>query len=81
MKQLTQAIFDGAPDWVKSAAINADGDTWFHSVPKNKLNIWLTRDESAEWKCVGVTGVQVYYIGQHDATDWQNSAIDREVSK
>ena len=80
MKKLTQDVFIGAPDWVKSAAVNADSDAWFHSVPKSELKIWLTRDESAEWKCVGVTGVQVDYIGQYDATDWQNSVIAREVS-
>lgn len=81
MKQLTQAIFDGAPDWVKSAAVNPDGDAWFYSVPKSELKIYLTRDESQQWKCVGIAGFQVDYIGNYDASNWKNSAIDREVSK
>ncbi|MGM8939861.1 hypothetical protein ACS8E2_14345, partial [Psychrobacter glaciei] len=41
MKQLTQDIFKDAPDWVKSASIQADGLATLHNVTKDKLKVWL----------------------------------------
>lgn len=78
MKKLTQAVFDGAPDWVKSAAVNPSGDAWFHGVAKIELKIWLTRCESQRWGLPLSDWAEVDYIGQFDATNWQLSAIDRE---
>ena len=75
MKQLTKSIFSAAPRWVKSAAINADGEVYWYNASKSQLgqtytehfiNVWMTR--------------QSKFVGKTDATNWQNSAIDREVS-
>ena len=76
MKQLTQAIFDGAPDWVKSAAICPRGvarcysvaSTGFYSIHEKYGHII---------KC---TDREVIADYDYDTTDWQNSAIDREVA-
>lgn len=81
MKQLTQAIFDGAPDWVKSAAVNPDGGAWFYSVGRDDLRVVLTRCESEKWSYTHINDATCEFIGEYDATDWQNSAIDREVAK
>lgn len=77
MKQLTQAIFRGAPNWVKSAAVNADGSVYWYNVSKDQLSQkdgehvirpWITR--------------QSKYVGKiRGFKDWQTSAIDREVAK
>lgn len=76
MKKLSQAIFEGAPDWVLSAAVDSDTDTYLYSVPKSKLKasgLWWAYKHNPDATCD--------FIGQYDATDWQNSAIDREVAK
>ena len=81
MKQLTQAVFDGAPDWVMSAAVDSDGDAYYYSVSASELT--LDSDE-CWWLYIGVDG-RGYgddYAGDgYDATNWKNSAIDREVTK
>lgn len=45
MKKLTQAVFDDAPDWVKSAAIDEDGECYWYSVSEKLLKLgdgfWL----------------------------------------
>lgn len=76
MKQLTQAIFKDAPDWVESAAVNSDGDAYWYnshachlaqSDSEHFINAWITR--------------QSKFIGEdYDTADWQNSAIDREFN-
>lgn len=77
MKQLTQAIFDGQPDWVKSAAVDSDTDGYLYSVAKSELRvggIWWAYRHNPDATCE--------LIGKgYDASNWQNSAIDREVSK
>ena len=82
MKQITQAIFEGAPNWVKSAAVDADGSAYLNNVSVSQLtkfqgrhyhsgNIFTDDGELLE--------VQVKFLGyDFDATDWQNSAIDRK---
>ena len=74
MKKLTQDLFIWAPDWVKSAAVDSDGYVWGYSVDTLFLSIG---DKGDKWTanfgrcmCLG-TG--------YDTTNWQNSAIDREV--
>ena len=81
MRKLTQAIFKDAPDWVKSAAVDADGSAYFNNVSVSQLtkfqgryyhsgNIFTNDGELLE--------VQVQFLGyDFDPTDWQNSAIDR----
>lgn len=77
MKKLTQAIFNGQPDWVKSAAVDADGEATLHDVPKSELRVWL--DVPFPMLTGGWQNKDVGY--GFDATDWQNSAIDREVTQ
>ena len=77
MKKLTQAIFDDAPEWVKSAATDYDGEAWFYDVNVCDLDI---DDWAAMWS--GDKVKEGSRIGDgFDAMDWQNSAIDREVAK
>lgn len=74
MKKLTQAIFKDAPNWVKSAAVDKRGTAWGYSEPRSKLIA-----DKRDW----YSGSQVSDIwlfdGDFDATDWQNSAIDRDA--
>lgn len=76
-KQLTQEVFNGAPDWVKSAAVDAGGGAWFYSVGKDVLRVVLTRCESERWSCTHIDDATCEFIGEYDASDWQTSAIDR----
>ena len=77
MKQPTQAVFDGAPDWVKSVAICPRGVARYYSVTKN--GFYSIHEKYGHIiKCTDRDMIADY---DYDATDWQNSAIDREVSK
>lgn len=81
MKKLTQAVFDDAPDWVKSAAVDADGSAYLNNVSVSQLTKFQGRyyhsgniftDDGA------LLEVQVKFLGyDFDPTNWQNSAIDR----
>lgn len=81
MKQLTQAVFDlpECGDDAISAHVEADGRVFANTLTKDCLE-----PHDAEWLVVrmprGVGVVTQYYLGDgYDATDWQNSAINREV--
>lgn len=81
MKQLTQAVFEDAPDWVKSAAVDSSGDAYYYSVPVSELT--LDSDE-CWWLYMGAywNDYRDDYVGEDfDTTDWQNSAIDREFAQ
>lgn len=80
MKQLSQDVFNGAPDWVKSAAVDAGGGAWFYSVGRDDLRVVLTRCESERWSCTHIDDATCEFIGGYDPTNWQNSAINREVT-
>jgi hypothetical protein len=47
-KILTQEVFKDAPEWVKSASVDSDGEAWGHEVDKSLLvplpysNRWVT---------------------------------------
>lgn len=71
MKQLTQDVFIGQPDSVKSAAVDSDGRAHFYEIPRCNLGYDVGR-----W--YAGFGVESPFCGEYDATDWQNSAIDRE---
>lgn len=76
MKQLTQAVFEGAPEWVKSFAVDSDGEGWWYSVK----NTDLMRDDKY-WGYKHEKSIDVELVHKNfDATDWQNSAIDREFN-
>lgn len=76
MKQITQTIFDGAPSWVKSAAVDSDGSAYRYECKKSGLSRFELLFD------VAYAGDRAEFLGEvYDATDWQNSAIDREVEK
>ena len=75
MKKLTQAVFDDAPDWVKSAAVDSDGEANLFESNKDTLRC---RQYGGFWS-KGVAGTRRKVVGlDYDTTDWENSAIDRE---
>ena len=80
MKQLTQAVFNGAPDWVMSAAVDSTGDVYFYAVPKKELSF---DSDECWWVYLGDKDDSQNYSPYegYDTTNWQNSAIDREVLK
>ena len=73
MKKLTQAIFNDAPDWVQSAAVDSDGGAYFYGCnTKGIFQHELLFD-------VCYAGDRADFIGDgFDTTNWQLSAIDRE---
>lgn len=81
MKKLTQAIFDGAPDWVESAAVDSDSTVyWYNANTAQLVAVEGSHHVNAYDYDIGdgVTGVKVKEVGEgFDATDWQNSAIDK----
>lgn len=76
MNLITQDVFIGAPDWVKSAAVDSNGDAYYYSVPVSGLTLnsdecwWIYRDEEK-------TAYFVYVNDGYDTTNWKDSAIDR----
>ena len=89
MKKLTQAVFKDAPDWAKSAAVDENGNGFYHNIEVAKLK----NDGGQHWPnnhfdygkyiCGVITGAKKSgsYLDaiRFDTTDWQNSAIDRGV--
>lgn len=77
-KTLTQEIFKGAPDWVKSAAVDDDGEVMFYEVLKQNL----IPDRCGMWCFYKVDRKRMYQCltiaYDYDTTHWQHSAIDRE---
>ena len=76
-KKLTQAIFNGAPSHFISAAVDGDGTAYLYTALKNDLftatgiddkdGAWVFTKPDYSW----------IVVGDYDATDWQNSAINR----
>ena len=74
MKQLTQEKFSDYPNWVNSLAIDSDGRLHGYSVIKK----WLSIDD--EYHHAPLGSYSECLDDGYEATDWQNSAIDREIS-
>lgn len=70
MKKINQAVFKGAPKWVKSARIDAKGKLIFYSLEKSIVTRILNNEILLPWNC----GI---WDSGYDTTDWQNSAINR----
>lgn len=76
MQKLTQAVFKGAPDWVHSAAVDEDGTVYLYESLSKDLGLGdkdgifghLAKGFNRSW----------IVVGEYDAVDWLNSAIDRE---
>ena len=73
MKKLTQAIFEGHSEEWKYAAVNKNSSAWLY---KDKPCVSWSDPVRFVTKRIGLR------VGSgYDTTDWQNSAIDREVVK
>ena len=76
-KTLTQEVFKDVPEWVKSVAVDSDGEAWGHEVNKDMLLPLLYGSDRWVQNCYRHN--YPHYIGNgYDTTNWQNSAIDRE---
>ena len=75
MKKLTQADFKDAPDWVESAAVDSFGDTYLYSERASDI----IHDDTHNFPDQYTHNYKDIFVGKSDLTDWQNSAIDREV--
>ena len=73
MKKLTQAIFNDAPDWVQSAAVDSDGELYGYYVSSK----WLKTDDNYHHAPLG--SYSEFLDDGFDTTNWQLSAIDREI--
>lgn len=74
MKQLTQEVFEGALSEIKSAVMCSRGRVWLFECAKSHLT-----PNHRSWVSDIETGFYYHGVG-YDTTDWQNSAIDREIS-
>ena len=80
-KTLTQDVFKGAPDWVRSAAVNGNGSVTLFNVPSSKISaynhgglcFWVINNK------FDFPEIRELYLKEvYDTTNWQQSAIDRE---
>ena len=85
MKRLTQEVFDGAPDWVQSAAVDSNGAAHFYRHKKRHLSpehsvpllydYWYLK---IGYSMVLFLNFRSQLIGDgFDATGWKRSAINR----
>ena len=91
MVKLTQAVFDKAPGWAKSADVIHSGRAFYRSVTKSKMRVaglWRSLIHKQDVCGYRSQMIGMGYYDSHakyvpatvfDSTDWQNSAIDREV--
>lgn len=75
MKQLTQAIFKDAPDWVNSFAVDSNGELHAYAVEKKYLSSCHLYHHAP------LGSYSEFYDDGYDASDWENSAIEKEVAK
>lgn len=73
MKQLTQAVFEGMPKWIKSARVDNKGKLVVYSLDAVTVTRILNNEILLPWNC----GI---WDSDYDTTNWQNSAIDREFN-
>lgn len=76
MKKLTQAVFNGAPDWVNSAAVDEDGTAYLYEGLSKDLG--LTDKDGVFGHLAKGLDRSWIVVGEYDAVDWMHSAIDRE---
>lgn len=63
LKKLTQSVFDGLPPEYKFAAVDANGFAWAYEERPDMISF---------------DGMRRFISGNVDATDWQNSLIERK---
>ena len=74
-KTLTQDDFKGAPDWVKSAAVDDDGHAWGYACKASDLSVL----NGGHHATVHVKNSPLHLGSGYPGDEWwQNSAIDRE---
>ena len=74
-KTLTQDAFKGAPDWVKSAAVNESGIAYGLEKTKSNLRVLFIGSGGVHI----ASGSNTIELGKgYDTTNWQQSAIDRK---
>ena len=71
LKQIGQSIFDGLDEKWRFAAVDADGTRCDYET-KPRL-------DHAQWACV--LGGFRRLVGDYDASNWQNSLIERDTAK
>ena len=90
MRELTQAVFDNAPEWARSADLISSGHGFYRSVTKDKMRVsglfrsLISRDDAEGYRSQMIG--QGYYdqYGKYvpatkfNLINWQGSAIDRE---
>ena len=74
LKQLDQSVFDGEPEQIKWAVVTNEGAVLkFELEPVVKDGLWhWTHSNGCR---------QHALIGQYDASNWQNSLIERDTAK
>lgn len=74
LKQLDQSVFDGEPEQIKWAVVTSEGAVLkFELEPVVKDGLWhWTHSNGCR---------QHSLIGQYDASNWQNSLIERDTVK
>ncbi|KAA0929507.1 hypothetical protein FQ082_01945 [Psychrobacter sp. ANT_H56B] len=75
MKPITQEVFKDALPEVKSAAMDWRGVVWLFECAKNNLT-----PNHRSWVC-GIETAFYFHSLFNDSTNWQSSAIDRELPK
>ena len=74
LKQLDQSIFDGLDEKWRFAAVDSDGAAFaFVSEPTRHGIFWGNSNQSQFTRRSGK--------GAYDASDWQNSLIERDIAK
>ncbi len=63
LKKLDQSVFDGLPPEYKFAAVDSDGLAWAYEEQPDMISF---------------DGMRRFISRSFDATDWQNSLIERE---
>ena len=75
MKKLTQDVFENAPEWVRSAAVSREGLAYFYECKASELHPHPYRHAPP----FTASDFEIANMDFYDTTNWQNSAIDREV--
>lgn len=70
MKKLKQFVLDNAPFWVKSTAVDSNGNICCFDVSKKQL----VSDDDGWWG--DSVGMSFQFKADWDITNWQNSATN-----
>lgn len=71
LRKATQSTFKIAPTWVKSIAVNRNGECWGFEVTVADLEL-----NNRRFWCALMSKETVFLGSGFDTTNWQNSAIN-----